>query len=119
MTSSAVFSCALAAGALLAAAPADASCVPATPAEQLRRADAVFRGQVVSVGSSGASARFRVLSVRKGAIKRGGVVRVVANPYPSSVTIGWQPRVGQRWRVYVDRRGGRWLTNDCRGTRRA
>ena len=102
-----------------AVAPAEASCVPSSAQQRLQRADAVFVGRVLTVSANGASASFRVLSVRKGNVRRGASVRVHARPYASSVTIGWQPRAGQRWRVYVDRSGRRWVTNDCMGTRRA
>lgn len=102
-----------------AVAPAEASCLPSSAQQRQQRADAVFVGRVLSVSANGASASFRVLSVRKGNVRRGASVRVYARPYPSSVTIGWQPRAAQRWRVYVDRSGRRWVTNDCMGTRRA
>ena len=107
--------CALA----LAAAPAGASCIPLTQAQRLDRADAVFVGRVLSVSADRASARFRVLRVRKGGVRKGRIVRVTAEPYPSSTTIGWRPRRDQRWRVYAERRGRRWTTDDCLGTRRA
>jgi hypothetical protein len=100
------------------AVPAEASCVPAAERQHVRRADAVFTGRVLAVRSDG-RATFRVLSVRKGPVERGAAVRVRATPYPSSITLGWEPRVGQRWRIYADRQGGRWTTNDCMGTRRA
>ena len=106
-------------GVLGGAAPARASCIPSSESERLARADAVFVGRVLSVSESGASARFRVLRVRKGSVVSGRIVRVVAVPYPSSTTIDWRPRVGQRWRVYAERRGSRWTTDDCLGTRRA
>ena len=98
------------------AAPAHASCIRSSEREYVARADAVFVGRVLS--ASRGTARFRVLSVRKGRIKRGSSVRVYARPYPSSVTLDWSPRPGQRWRVYVAREGRRWITNDCQGTRR-
>lgn len=107
------------AGLLVLASPAQASCIRSTERDYLKRADAVFVGRVTSVGPSGASARFRVLSVRKGRIDPGSVVKVVAEPYPSSITISWTPKPGQRWRVYVKRSGKRWTTSDCMGTRRA
>jgi hypothetical protein len=108
------------AAALLAAgaAPATASCIQQTDAQQVARADVVFVGRVVSVSADRASARFRVLRVRKGPVRKGAIVRVTATPYPSSITIGWRPRKGQRWRVLAQRRGGRWTTDDCMGTRR-
>ena len=81
--------------------------------------DAVFTGRVLSVGASGARATFRVLRVRKGRLVRGDTVRVRAEPFPSSITFGWNPKVGQRWRVYTKRERRRWYTNDCMGTRRA
>ena len=104
--------------ALAFAAPAQASCVPFTEKQRRHRSDAVFVGRVLSVSSSGASARFRVLRARKGPLREGTSVRVVATPYPSSTTIDWRPRSGQRWRVYAQRRGDRWRTDDCLGTRR-
>lgn len=100
------------------AASAHASCVRSTERENLDRAGAVFVGRVVSVDQGGGAAVFRVQSVRKGSLKRDARVRVYARPYPSSVTISWAPKPGQRWRVYVQRHGSRWVTNDCMGTRR-
>ena len=97
---------------------AQASCLRSTDREDLKRADAAFVGRVLTVNASEGSARFRVLSVHKGHIRRGSAVRVYARPYPSSVTIDWSPKPGQRWRVYVSRNGRRWVTNDCQGTRR-
>jgi hypothetical protein len=102
----------------LVAAPAHASCIPSTERDYLQRAGAVFVGKALSVRSSDARATFRVLRVRKGHIKRGAAVAVYPTPYPSSVTIDWSPRPGQHWRVYVQRAGRRWITNDCLGTRR-
>lgn len=99
----------------VAAAPAEASCLPATEREHIRRADAVFTGRVLSVRADGGRATFRALTVRKGAVRRGSSVRVHAT-YPSSITIIWPPQVGERWRVYADRLGRRWTTNDCMGT---
>ena len=106
------------AGALLTA-PAQASCIRSTERQDLRRADAVFVGRVLSVRAGDGSAVFRVRRVVKGRVIRGSRVRVHATPYPSSITIGWSPKAGQRWRVYADRRNGRWETDDCMGTRRA
>ena len=101
-----------------AATSAGASCLPSTSGQQLKRADAVFVGRVLSVGADGGSASFRVTSVRKGHVSKGAAVHVVADPYPSSVTIDWSPVRGQRWRVYVHRSSKRWTTNDCMGTHR-
>ena len=101
-----------------AATSAGASCLPSTSEQQLKRADLVFVGRVLSVSADGGSATFRVTSVRKGHVSKGVAVHVVADPYPSSATIGWSPARGQRWRVYAQRSGPRWTTNDCMGTRR-
>lgn len=106
--------CALALG----AETAQASCVPSTEQDFRQRADAAFVGRVLSVRSSDGSAKFRVHRVIRGRLERGDSIRVVTRPYRSSVTINWNPEVGQRWRVYADRLGRRWLTNDCMGTRR-
>jgi hypothetical protein len=103
---------------VVAPAPARASCIPSSSSQRLQRADAVFMGRVLSVSARGDSASFRVLSVRKGRVRKGASIRVTVEPYPSSVTLGWSPRRGQRWRVYTDRNGRRWVTNDCMGTRR-
>jgi hypothetical protein len=102
----------------LVAAPASASCIPSTEREYLQRSHVVFVGKVVSVRSSDARATFRVLRVVKGHLRRGATVAVSPWIYPSSITINWAPRPGQHWRVYVQRAGRRWFTNDCLGTRR-
>lgn len=108
------------AGALLMAPAAQASCIQSTEREDRRRADAVFIGEVVSVRESDGSAVLRIRRVVKGGLTRGALTRVFADGYPnSSISIGWKPRPGERWRLYVDRRDGRWTTNDCTGTRRA
>ena len=103
---------------LALAGTAGASCVPSTAAERLARADAVFVGRVVSVNTEAGTARFYVLRVRKGRLRRGDRPRVHATPFRSSVTIGWTPRRGERWRIYARRDAGRWTTNDCLGSRR-
>jgi hypothetical protein len=102
------------------ASSASASCIPSTEREDIKRADAVFTGRVLSVPSSNGRATFRVLRVRKGRgrIHKGDTVRVYPEFYPSSITINWKPRGGERWRVYTQRRKHRWITNDCLGTRR-
>jgi hypothetical protein len=102
----------------LVAAPASASCIPSTERDYLQRSHAVFVGKVVSVRSGDARANFRVLRVVKGQLRRGARVAVSPWLYPSSITINWAPRLGQHWRVYVQRAGRRWITNDCLGTRR-
>lgn len=102
----------------VAGAPAHASCVPSTYKQRLGRADAVFVGRVLSVSANGASAKFRVLSVTKGPLHKGSTVLVLAKTYPSSITIDWKPRAGQRWRIYAARAGLRWITNDCMGSHR-
>ena len=58
-----------AAALMILAQPAQASCVPSTEREHLARAAAVFVGRVTSVNATDGSARFKVLSVRKGRIK--------------------------------------------------
>jgi len=97
--------------------PALASCVPSKERDYLKRADVVFVGRVLSLRTRDARATFRVITVRKGHLG-GATVSVYPTPYPSSVTLNWSPRPGQRWRVYVQRHGQRWITNDCLGTRR-
>ncbi len=100
------------------AAPAQASCLRLSEREQVRRADAVFVGRVLSVRQRDGSATFRVLSVRKGRVHKDRSVRVFARPYPSSITIDWRPRIHQRWRIYAHRTSRGSITNDCMGTRR-
>lgn len=78
----------------------------------------MFVGRVLSSRTEDGAARFRVLRVRKGPVRKGSAVRVRPRPYPSSITIDWRPRPGQRWRIYADRDGRRWITNDCMGTHR-
>ena len=103
----------------LLGSPAQASCVPASLRDDMGRADAVFVGRVLSVSESGGSARFRVLRVAKGNLAPRAAVRVFARPFPSSVTLNWSPKPGERWRVYIQRKAGRWVTHDCQGTRRS
>ena len=110
--------CACLAGAALAA-PAQASCVPASQRDDLGSAEAVFVGRVASARESDGSAVFRIRRVVKGRVRRGALTRVFAEPYPSSITSGWRPRPGERWRIYAKRRAGGWTTHDCMGTRRA
>ena len=92
--------------------------MPSTYKQRPGRADAVFVGRVLSVSANGASAKFRVLSVTKGRLHKGSTVRVLAKTYPSSITIDWKPRAGQRWSIYAERTGQRWITNDCMGSHR-
>ena len=102
----------------LVAGPASASCAITTQAERDALADAVFVGRVLSVDEEKGAARFRILAVRKGELRKGTTIRVLARPLRSSVTAAWSPREGERWRVAVQDKRDRWVTNDCLGTRR-
>lgn len=102
----------------LVSGSASASCVAATQAERDSLADAVFVGRVLSVNEDRGTARFQILAVRKGDLAKDATVRVLARPLRSSVTTGWTPEAGERWRVAVQRKRERWVTNDCLGTRR-
>ena len=96
---------------------AQASCVPSTDKDSRARAGAAFVGRVLSVNSETGAAKFRIRRVIKGSLQKGAKIRVVPWPHPSSITLEWDPEVGERWRVYTVKRGRRWITSDCMGTR--
>lgn len=105
-----------------------ASCVMATPAEQLKQARAVFdgtmlRGPVVVLGKTrflSSPARARVSRYLKGTGPR--VVRVqtglraVRNEVIGN-SEGIEPRAGERWRIYSDSARQPFATSICSGSR--
>ena len=116
---------------LLATAPAGAeaasvSCVVATEQQLRARAQVIFVGVALAgdnaTGTLLSPARFRVVRYVKG---RGGrIVRVTTatrregDGY-SAISIGINPRVGERWRIYGRRNSsGVIVTSACDGSRR-
>ena len=101
---------------LVAAAPAGASCIRQTPAEQRARAQVILEGVVTS--ASGRDAVVRVERYRKGTgpreVRLAGAGR---RGLPTSISIAPRPR--ERWLVLARRRGAGVLeTTQCDGSRR-
>lgn len=109
--------------ALLAAAAAEASCIPSTPAQQRARATVIFDGVVLEGPTATGIQRFRVARYLKGRGPR--VVRVAtgnirrADGTGSVTSVSVIAARGQKWRVFG--RGSAWRvvqTNVCDGSRR-
>ena len=109
--------------ALIGAAPAQASCIFQTPAEQRARADVIFDGIALDRPTASGVQRFKVTLYRKG---RGPtIVRVQtgnrrsADGSGSTTSVSIVVRKGQRWRVFVRGSAQRTLqTSVCDGSRR-
>jgi hypothetical protein len=102
------------------AAPAVASCIPQTRAEQLGRADIVFEGVALEGPTESGRQRFRVEEFAKGGGPR--VVRVatgVSEAPDGSATItsvSIRAEAGERWRIYGRQTGGALETSICDGS---
>jgi hypothetical protein len=112
-----------AAVALFAAATAEASCVPSTPAQQRARASVIFDGIALEGATATGIQRFRVARYLKGRGPR--IVRVAtgnirrADGTGSVTSVSIIVRRGERWRIFA--RGSAWRvlqTNACDGSRR-
>jgi hypothetical protein len=109
--------------ALLLAQAAQASCVPATPAQQRARADVIFDAVALEGPTATGIQRFRVLRYLKGRGPR--LVRVATGVVrrpdgTGSVTsISIFAERGQRWRIYARGSARRVLRSSvCDGSRR-
>jgi hypothetical protein len=114
---------ALATSALVFAATARASCLPATAADQRTRADVIFDGVALDGPTATGVQRFRITRYRKGSgpaivrVQTGTVRRADGTGSTTSVAIF--VKRGERWRIFA--RGAAWKilqTNVCDGSRR-
>jgi hypothetical protein len=109
--------------ALFAAATAEASCVPSTPAQQRARASVIFDGIALEGATATGIQRFRVARYLKGRGPR--IVRVAtgnirrADGTGSVTSVSIIVRRGERWRIFAHGSAWRVLqTNACDGSRR-
>jgi hypothetical protein len=109
--------------ALVLAAPASASCIPMTAAQQRARAHVIFDGIALDGPTATGIERFRVIRYRKGTGPR--IVRVSTGRkrYPGGggvvTSVSITARRGETWRIYARRlRPGVFQTNVCDGSRR-
>lgn len=100
---------------------ARAMCLPATDAERLAAADAVFEGLVVRGPDS--PARLKVLRYIKGngpkerSVETGSMRN--RNGTMASTSVGIRPLPGETWRIYgLGTRKGAVITSSCAGSRR-
>lgn len=114
---------AIVASALLVASPAQASCLPSTPAQQRARADVVFDGVALEGPTATGVQRFRVTRYLKGrgpsiARVQTGTVRR-ADGTGSTTSIALYVRKGERWRIFAQGSPKRVLrSNLCDGSRK-
>lgn len=108
---------------LVAAAAAEASCVPATVAQQRARADVIFDGVALNGPTATGVQRFRVTRYLKGRgpdvvrVSTGNIRRADGSGSVTSVSI--DVRRGQRWRIYARGSALNVLrTSVCDGSRR-
>jgi hypothetical protein len=100
---------------------ARAMCVPATDAERLAAADAVFEGLVVR--GPDAPARLKVLRYIKGKGPKELSVETESTRNPdgttTSTSVGIRPLPGETWLIYgLGIRKGAVITSSCAGSRR-
>lgn len=100
---------------------ARAMCLPATDAERLAAADAVFEGFVVR--GSGSPARLKVLRYIKGSgpkelsVETGSIRN--RDGTTTSTSVGIRPLPGETWLIYgLGTRTGAVITSSCAGSRR-
>src|SRR5918992_6332889 len=110
-------------GVLFSSAPAGASCIRMTSAEQRARADVIFDGVALEGATATGVQRFRVIRYLKG--RRPTVVRVNtgnvrrADGSGSVTSVSVVALRGQRWRIYARGSAGKVLqTSVCDGSRR-
>lgn len=114
---------ALATSALVFAATARASCLPATAGEQRARADVIFDGVALDGPTATGVQRFKVTQYRKG---RGpAIVRVQtgttrrADGTGSTTSVALFVKRGERWRIFGHGSARKILqTSICDGSRR-
>jgi hypothetical protein len=92
------------------------SCVPASPAESLARADAAIVGRLLAVeprGAARAEYRYEALAVYRGreAIEPRSVVKVLGAR--GSAACGLPERIGARSGLFLARSRGRWSGSLC------
>jgi hypothetical protein len=109
--------------ALVLAAPAAASCIPLTPAQQRARAHVIFDGVALDGPTATGIQRFRVVRYRKGTGPR--IIRLSTGRkvYPGGGGVVTSVSIiaarGQTWRIYARRlRPGVFQSNVCDGSRR-
>jgi hypothetical protein len=108
--------------ALASATPAQASCIPATAAQQRARADVIFDGVALEGATASGVQRFRVTRYLKGSGPR--IVRVAtghirrADGTGSVTSVSIVAARGQRWRIFARGSARRVLqSNVCDGSR--
>ena len=110
---------AIAFGALLfIAAPARASCIQQTQADQMARADVIAFGRVTSVDRGAGTLSFRALAVYKG---DPGPEQITVQVGPGPRGVGVATSVDYRadpgdHLLYLQRHGSAYATNDCSGS---
>ena len=114
---------ALTTSALVFAATARASCLPATAAEQRARADVIFDGVALDGPTATGVQRFKVTRYRKGRgpaiarIQTGTIRRTDGTGSTTSVSL--VVKRGERWRIFARGSARKVLqTNLCDGSRR-
>ena len=107
---------AIALGALaLAAAPARASCIQQTQADQIARADVIAFGRVTGVDRGAGTLSFRALSAYRGDPGPGRLT-VRVGPGGGAVTsVDYRVEPGDHL-LYLQRQGSEYATNDCSGS---
>lgn len=108
---------------LVAAAAAEASCVPTTAAQQRARADVIFDGVALEGPTASGVQRFRVARYLKGRgpavvrVNTGNVRRTDGTGTVTSTSI--DVRRGQRWRIFARGSATNVLrTSACDGSRK-
>jgi len=99
----------------LAAAPARASCIQQTQADQMARADVIAYGRIIGVDRAGGSLSFRALTVYKGDPGPGTLAVRVGPGGGAATSVDYRADPGDHL-LYLQRDRSTYATNDCSGS---
>ena len=100
---------------LIAAAPARASCIQQTQADQLARADAVAYGRVTNVDRGAGTVAFRPITVYRGALGSDRITVRVGPGGNAVSSVDYRADEGDHL-LYLRRQGSSYETTECSGS---
>ena len=103
--------------AVFTAAPARASCIQQTQADQIARADVIADGRVTSVDRGAGTLTFVALTVYKGDPGPGSLTVRIGPGGGAATSVDYRAEPGAHL-LYLQRDGSAYATNDCSGSHR-
>lgn len=100
---------------LLAAAPARASCIQQTQADQIARADVIAYGRVTDADRGAGTLSFRALAVYKGDPGSDKITVRVGPGGGAATSVDYRVEPGDHL-LYLQGQGSAYSTNDCSGS---